>query len=265
VHLPLSPFCNIFCRFCARGISRDLVRPGNALRVISPGEALDVFETAKRLCPEISVVGVAGPGDPLASPEALDALYEIKSRYPEIICCLSTNGLNLEKNMEGLLNSGVQALTVTVNALDPEILNKINKGVLIDGRFYTGIPSQKILIDAQERGIRKAHSHSIIIKINIVMIPGINDEHIPHVARKIKEWGASILNIIPIIPTHELKDIKAPSTQEFNALCQKVQEIIPIKMNCRRCRADACGIPGLTDFSKEIYGELNFTETFSHG
>jgi nitrogen fixation protein NifB len=265
IHLPVSPFCNIFCRFCSRGITASVARPGNAVTVLSPEDALGVMDMAMRLCPDIKVAGVAGPGDPLAGPEAIEALSAIKREYPGIIACLSTNGLKLEENMGGLMRAGVESLTVTVNALDPEILLKINRGVLVDGRFIGGLEGQSILIEAQRRGILEAAKNGMIIKINLVLIPGVNDRHAAHVAKMAKEWGATMINLIPLIPAGELMDYSAPSASEYARATEEAEKHLPVKLNCRRCRADACGIPGVSDFSKEIYGTLAFTETFSHG
>jgi nitrogen fixation protein NifB len=223
------------------------------------------MDLAISLCPEIRVAGVAGPGDPLAGPESLDTLELIKSHYPQIIACLSTNGLNLEASMERLLLAGVGTLTVTVNAIDPLILAKINRGVLVNNNFIGGTSGQEILIEAQERGIKLAHKNSMIIKINSVLIPGINDKHIPTIARIAKEWGADILNIIPLIPAYELSHIKAPTKEEYASVAEKALKYLKVKMNCRRCRADACGIPGVSDYAKDIYGALGHEETFSHG
>jgi nitrogen fixation protein NifB len=265
IHLPVSPRCNIFCRFCTRGLTADVDRPGNAERLLSPEDALSVLDAALRLCPEIRVAGVAGPGDPLAGPEALDALSAVKRGHPGIICCLSTNGLMLEESMERIVSAGVESLTVTINALDPEILLQINRGVLVGGEFIGGLKGQETLIRAQERGIRLAKANSLAIKVNSVLIPGVNESHIPHVAKMAREWGADVLNVIPLIPAGGLSHLRAPAASEYGAVCEEAERHLPVKSNCRRCRADACGVPGLSDFSREIYGRLAFTETFSHG
>jgi nitrogen fixation protein NifB len=265
LHLPVAPGCNIFCRFCSRGFSKDAEKPGNAAKVISPEEALGIMDMALSLCPEIKVAGVAGPGDPLAGPEALDALFLIKKEHPGLICCLSTNGLMLEESMERLLLAGVQTLTVTVNALDPEILLKINRGILTEDGFMGGLKAQEALIGAQERGIKLARKNSMFIKINSVLMPGINDAHIPFIAKRAKEWGAELINVIPLIPSGELENLKAPSKEEWQRAASAAEKHLPVKTNCRRCRADACGIPGVSDFREEIYGTMSFPETFSHG
>jgi len=77
------------------------IGPGS-LRGRSPEESLAVVEKALKLCPEITVVGIAGPGDPLATTHALETFKLIHNRYPQLIKCLSTNGLLLEENAQKL-------------------------------------------------------------------------------------------------------------------------------------------------------------------
>jgi nitrogen fixation protein NifB len=223
------------------------------------------MDLALRLCPDIKVAGVAGPGDPLASEEALDTLSLIKQYHPELMACLSTNGLELAAQMERLLWVGVQTITVTVNAVDPKILIHLNRGIIKDGKFCGGKLGAITLIEAQERGIRMAKQNSMLVKINFVLVPGLNEWHIAEVAQKTQEWGADLLNIIPLIPASDLADYPAPTLPQLENAIQTAKKFLPVKRNCRHCRADACGIPGGQDFSPEIYGNLPQAETFSHG
>jgi nitrogen fixation protein NifB len=265
IHLPVAPRCNIFCQFCSRALSSDAERPGNATRVVSPDEALDIMEMALTLCPEIQVAGVAGPGEPLAGPEALDSLIMIKERYPQLIACLATNGLALAQSMDRLLQAGVKTLTVTVNALDPVILQAINLGVLEGGKFLGGLAGAERLIAAQREGIRLARENDLFVKINSVLVPGINDGEMEKIAKAAQGWGASVFNIIPLIPANNLADTPAPTPEELAAVVAAAEKYLPVKRDCRRCRADACGQPGGIDYSKALYGDLRPQETFSHG
>ncbi|MDR1313340.1 MAG: radical SAM protein [Deltaproteobacteria bacterium] len=269
IHLPVAPRCNIFCRFCARGLSSGADLPGNAARILSPGEAAGIVEAALALCPEIRVAGVAGPGDPLAGPESLEALRLVRERHPGIITCLSTNGLNLYDSMEGLMAAGVQTVTVTVNAVDPKILAMLNRGVVVGGGFAGGLEGARILASAQERGIREAARNSMTVKVNTVLVPGINLGQVGELASEVKGWGCEIMNLIPVIPAHDLKHVSAPTPDEYVSASDAAARHLPVKSNCRRCRADACGVPGLSDFSEALYGVPGGAswnqETFSHG
>lgn len=71
IHLPISPACNIQCKFCRRSFNKWEKRPGVAGSLLTPEKALAVVTRALELCPEITVVGIAGPGDTLATPMLL--------------------------------------------------------------------------------------------------------------------------------------------------------------------------------------------------
>ena len=133
IHLPVSPGCNIGCRFCKRDINDTEVRPGVASEIITPDEALAAIEKATELMPEIQVAGVAGPGDTLASPYALETFRKIKEKFPKIIKCMSTNGLMLNELADEVIDAGIDSLTVTVNAVDPEIQARINEFIIWHG------------------------------------------------------------------------------------------------------------------------------------
>ena len=69
VHLPVAPNCNIQCNYCKRDY--DCVnesRPGVTSEVLSPEQALAYLIKLKEKMPNLSVVGIAGPGDPFANP-----------------------------------------------------------------------------------------------------------------------------------------------------------------------------------------------------
>jgi nitrogen fixation protein NifB len=266
LHLPVSPACNIQCRFCKRTFNKAEQRPGVSAALLRPADAAELVRKALQLCPEITVAGIAGPGDTLATPHALETFRIIHREFPSLINCMSTNGLLLERYADALRDAGVEALTVTVNAVDPFILEKICSRVILDGKRHDGVEAAEILIAAQKRGIRKAADLGMLIKINIVLIPAINGDHISDIARTVAGLGAGIVNIIPLIPQHEFADAEAPGCDELNEAREAAEQFLPVFRHCQHCRADACGIPGVGDISSLLYGEeREFEQTFSHG
>ncbi len=77
IHLPVSPACNIQCKFCQRGFNKWENRPGVARKLLTPSKSLEILEKALKLCPKITVVGIAGPGDTLATAHALETFKVI--------------------------------------------------------------------------------------------------------------------------------------------------------------------------------------------
>ncbi len=269
IHLPVSPKCNIGCKFCTRKIDKSVIRPGVSSLVLKPEESIEIIRRAKELCPELAVVGIAGPGDTLATDNALDTFALVKKEYPEMVCCLSTNGYRLPDKVERIAQLGIDSITVTVNAIDPEIEAQINDFVIDENNIaHTGVEAAKLLIDHQIKGIQRAAELGLVVKINSVLVPGVNDHHIPEVAKKMHELGASILNILPLIPQNQMADVPAPDCQMLERVRAEAGRYLEVFRHCKHCRADAIGIPGSgKDLHTELYKdyESEVVENFSHG
>ena len=266
IHLPVSPGCNIGCRFCKRDFNESENRPGVASGIISPDEALDAIRRAVELSPDLTVVGVAGPGDTLATDFALETFRKVRDEFPQMIKCMSTNGLLLPQMADQIIDAQIDTLTVTVNAVDPEIQAKINEFIIYNGKRIEGIDAARILIKNQLEGIEKVSSAGVTVKVNTVFIPEINREHIPLVAKTVAERGATVYNIIPLIPQHQFAWCSAPSCADLSWARSECEKYIKVFRHCQRCRADAVGVPGGQDFSKEVYIKpVRLENTFSHG
>ncbi|WP_027207626.1 radical SAM protein [Butyrivibrio fibrisolvens] len=266
IHLPVSPGCNIACKFCDRQINDYEDRPGVTSEVISPEEALEAVGRAIELNPDIHVAGIAGPGDTLATDFALKTFRLIKDRYPELIKCMSTNGLMLPDKADEIIDVGVDSLTVTVNAVDPKIEAKLNSAIVYHGKRYTGEEAAGILIHNQLEGIRKVAASGTSVKVNTVLVPEINKDHIETIAKTVAQAGAKIYNIIPLIPQAELTWCSAPTCHDIERAKAVAIKYLDVFMHCSRCRADAVGVPGGVDISKYVWLKvLNTRQTFSHG
>jgi nitrogen fixation protein NifB len=246
IHVPIAPKCNIQCNFCTRELNKCEMRPGVASRVMTVEDAVKHVEKVTKEM-NIAVVGVAGPGDALFNQETFDFFREMDKKFPELIKCISTNGLLLPEKADELAEIHVNSVTVTVNAVDPKIGKQIYSNVFYNGKLYEKEEAFKILSKNQLEGIKKTAEHGIIVKVNCVLIPGVNDEHIVEVARKVKKQGASLMNIIPLIPLYKFKDTPRPGCAELSKVRDEVEEIIPVFRACTQCRADAYGVPGKDD------------------
>ena len=141
VHLPVAPQCNIQCNYCNR--KYDCVnesRPGVTSGVLSPLKATAYLKELSKAMDNISVIGIAGPGDPFANPkETLETLRAVHAEFPDKIFCLSTNGLGLEPYIDEIAELGVTHVTLTINAIDPEISARIYRWVRFERKVYRGV------------------------------------------------------------------------------------------------------------------------------
>ena len=242
-HVPVAPKCNIFCNFCTRDINNEEDRPGVTSCIMKPDDAIAHIDDVTADGP-ISVVGVAGPGDSLANEETFEFFEKMAEKHPDLIKCMSTNGLLLPKYADRLAELGVNSVTVTINAIDPDIAVDIYSFIKYGGKVYKDYDAVKILIQNQLDGVEKAAANGMVVKVNSVLIPGLNDEHIVEIAKEVKNRGASLMNILPLIPLGKMKNYSRPDCSMMESVREQVEEIIPVFRACTQCRADAYGIPG---------------------
>ncbi len=263
VHLPIAPACNVQCNFCNR--KYDCVnesRPGVTSTILQPEQAVSYVKTVSEKLENLSVIGIAGPGDPMADPmKTIKTFQLLRASFPEKIFCLSTNGLNLFPYLDELANLDVSHVTITINAVDPDITKKIYSWFKYEDVMYNGIQGAELLLNKQLSCIPALKERGIIVKINTVVIPGVNDHHISVIAEKVRELGADIMNCIPLIPVEDtvFENLKEPTHKQMVRLRTRIKENIPVMTHCARCRADAVGLLGqdLEDTASILQQHIN--------
>jgi len=246
VHLPVAPKCNIQCNYCNR--KYDCVnesRPGVTSTVLSPEQALYYMGKVLEKEPRISVAGIAGPGDPFANAdETLETMRLIRQKYPDTILCLASNGMTLEPYVPELAEIGVSHVTVTVNGVDPEVTKNVYSWVRDGKVVYRGMQGAELLLARQISAIEKLKRYGITVKINTIVIPGINDHHIMEVAETMQKLGADLLNCMAMFPNADtvFEDVPEPSKATMAEVRNKAEQYLPQMRHCTRCRADAVGL-----------------------
>jgi len=244
MHLPVAPKCNIQCGYCKRDIDKCEYRPGVTCKIMSPEEAVRLVDEALKRDEKLKVVAIAGPGEPLFNDETFETLKLVNERYPDLIKCVATNGLLLEEKAPVLKSLGVRTVTITINALDPEVASKIYEFIILNGEVIEGVEASRILIEKQLRGLKATVDHGLMVKVNTVLIPGLNEREAVEVAKKVAELGAFTQNIIPLIPLHSFKNHRPPTCEELNKVREEASKYIQQFRLCKQCRADSYGIPG---------------------
>lgn len=248
MHLPVAPACNISCNYCNRLFDcLHESRPGVTSEILTPEAALAKYMRVKKRMENLSVAGIAGPGDALANWESTRRTIELIKEYdPEVIFCLSTNGLMLPEYASEIVKLGVRHVTVTVNCLHSAIGEKIYQHVHYQGKRYQGAYGASILIQNQTAGIKELTSQGVLVKVNIVMIQGINDSHVPVIVKNVKDLGVSLTNIMPLIPAggSTFENYAQTSMKDIKIMRDICAVVLPQMSHCRQCRADAIGLLG---------------------
>lgn len=246
VHLPVAPDCNIKCNYCNR--KYDCVnesRPGVTSSILSPEQSVLYLKMALERIDSLTVAGIAGPGDTFANPEnTMRALALIRESFPNILLCVSTNGLNLPDCVTDLSKLNVSHVTVTVNTVNPDTGARIYAWVR-DGKIvYRGVQAAKLILSRQIEGIQRLKESGMIVKVNTIIIPGVNDTEVCEVASAMAELGVDIQNCMPMYPNAgtPFGNLREPSHQEMASIRSSAEKIIPQMKHCARCRADAVGL-----------------------
>ncbi len=248
VHLPVAPRCNIQCNYCNRDFDcAHESRPGVTSRIMKAEDTPSYVEALRERCPTLAVVGIAGPGDPFASPEeTLKSLSLVHSAFSDLLLCVATNGLNLAPYIGELANLGVSHVTITINTVDPSVGQYLYAWVRAGKRNLAGYEGAAYLLDQQLAGIRSLKDAGIVVKVNTVFVPGVNDRQVVTLAQYLATLGADIMNIIPLYPVKgtPFAHKPTPSSEELLDARKRASQYLPQMTHCARCRADAAGLIG---------------------
>lgn len=251
IHLPVAPKCNIQCNYCNR--KTDCVnesRPGVTSAVMTPRQGLEYLRRSLVHDPRISVAAIAGPGDSFATPdETLETLRLIRADFPEMVVCLSSNGLGISPYIDNLFDLGVRFVTLTINGMDPHILAQIYAWARHNKKTYRGLDAGKLMLDRQMDALERLKAKGFTVKVNSVVLPGINDTHIPELARTLGSLHVDRLNCIPVMRNENafFENIEIPTADFMADLQAQVAPYVKVMAHCQRCRSDAAGMLGEND------------------
>jgi nitrogen fixation protein NifB len=236
--------------------------------LLTPEQAVRKVLAVAATIPQMTVLGIAGPGDPLANPErTFETFRRLSEKAPDIKSCVSTNGLNLPEYVDEIIRHNIGHVTITINCLDPEIGMRIHPWIFWKNRRIRGKEAAAILIEQQQKGLEMLSARGVLVKVNSVAIPGINDEHLKEVSRAVKAGGAFLHNIMPLIAEtahgsyYGIMGRRGPAAEELQALQDECAGDMAMMRHCRQCRADAVGLLGEDRGAEFALGKLDSMST----
>jgi nitrogen fixation protein NifB len=270
MHVAVAPACNIQCHYCNRKYDcSNESRPGVVSEKLTPEQAFRKVMAVAAEVPQLSVLGIAGPGDALANAQNTFRTFDLVSKaLPHLKLCLSTNGLALPDHVDSIAAYNIEHVTVTINMVDPEIGMRIYPWIFYKHKRWEGRDAARILHVRQMEGLEALTAKGILVKVNSVLIPGVNDDHLAEVNAVVRAHGAFLHNIMPLIsdPAHGthygLSGQRGPSPQELKALQDRLGGGAKLMRHCRQCRADAVGLLGEDRGAEFTMAKLNKNPVF---
>ena len=128
--------------------------------------------------------------------------------------------------------------------MDPLVGAKVYAWVREDRRPLRGIDAAQLLLDRQLDAIQRLKAAGIVVKINSIIIPGINDRHIEDIAIQMGAMGVDIMNCMAFLPVQgaEFENLPPPDPAFVAGTRMKTGRHLPQMTHCARCRADAVGL-----------------------
>jgi len=241
LRISVTDRCNLRCIYCtAQAMPRlshdDILRYEEIYRVAQAAASLG-----------INKVRLTG-GEPLVRLD-LSKLVEMISRIEGIDdIALTTNGILLSQYATELKEAGLKRVNVSLDTLKREKFLRI-----------TGLDK----FDEVLAGIKAAHLTGLEpVKINMVVLRGINDDEVLDFARKTIHdgWHVRFIEFMPFV-TSEAEVLDTVSAREIRELIKSLGELEPYTGNTGNGPARYYRIPGAS-------GTIGFitpmTEHFCH-
>ncbi|HUV89463.1 MAG TPA: GTP 3',8-cyclase MoaA [Anaerolineae bacterium] len=180
LRISVTDRCNLRCVYCMPPEGVPWRPHGEILRY-------EEIEIIARAAAElgISKVRLTG-GEPLVRPGIVD-LVRLLARIPGIDdLAMTTNGLLLARDAATLAEAGLRRVNVSLDTLRPERFARITRGGRLED-VLAGIEA------ARQAGLEP-------IKVNTVVIRGMNDDEVVDLARKTMEagWNVRFIELMPV-------------------------------------------------------------------
>ncbi len=175
--------CNYRCFFChleGDPLGAPL-RPGLKPPLLSPEDYGVIAEAAYKL--GISGFKITG-GEPLVRRDIVDIVGSIGSSAPASDISMTTNGFLLDVYARQLADAGLKRVNVSIHSLRRDRY-----------KFITGVDG----LERGIRGVKAAVESGLKVKVNTLILKGVNDDEILELAEFARSIGA-ILQLIELIP-----------------------------------------------------------------
>lgn len=233
IHLPVA---------ARHTIRRRFGEPETPGRALSPKDVAQWLERVLTEGTNIAMVGVTGPGEPLAEPApTFETLRAVREKHPELALTLATNGLLAAQHAPALAELHLSHVTVLVDAVDPLIVEQLYAWIRPGTRTLPLPEAARLLVDEQARTIRAFREAGLFVKVNMTVIAGINEEHVADVASVVATLGADMLALVPFQPACcDPAAPKAPDAARMEGLRREAKRYIAI-MPAPSCGSGSCG------------------------
>lgn len=212
---------------------------------LTPREALALLDGHVAAGATIDTVEIAGPGDPLATMErTMDTLTLVREKYPRLVLTVTTLGINGEQGIKALAAHGVSRLTLLVEGVTAEVLQRVYAWIRPGKRTLPLAQAAQTLLSEQAATLAACKQAGIAVTIRTTVHADANDEHTEAIAKETAAMGATEMVLLPGLPVSTGdKTIPAPPVELMRILRGLAGRHLPI------AEASAATGPETTDMA----------------
>ncbi|MEE4597087.1 GTP 3',8-cyclase MoaA [Streptomyces sp. DSM 41524] len=160
LRVSLTDRCNLRCTYCM---------PEEGLQWLAKPDLLTDDEIVRLIRIAVTELGVTEVrftgGEPLLRPGLVGIVERCAELDPRPRMSLTTNGIGLERTARALRDAGLDRVNVSLDTLRPEVFQAITRRKRHDDVL---------------RGLDAAHTAGLTpVKVNAVLMPGLNDDEAP--------------------------------------------------------------------------------------
>jgi len=176
LRLSVTDNCNFRCSYCLPAELFPADYPFlNASQLLSFPEILRVVEAARPL--GLKKVKITG-GEPLLRGLLPNLVKSLKTQFPDLEVGLITNGLHLQPLLSRFRSSGLDSVTVSIDAVDPDVFSALSGNGHRVETILSAIEATREVFGA--------------VKLNTVLLRGENDDQVEPLARYFRRPGFNL-------------------------------------------------------------------------
>ncbi len=167
---------------------------------LQPGEAVELFEETRAHLQlgEDVLVGVAGPGDPMATlAEVIEIFALLRQKYPQVCFGLRTLGFGIADYAQTLADAGVQYVELIIDGFDSEDIEAVYQWIRPARKTVPLPEAAELLLREQKRAVAALGEAGITVCGSATLYPGVNLDKAEKIARQAGEQGLAAFSFVP--------------------------------------------------------------------
>lgn len=236
LRISVTDKCNLRCSYCMPEEGLKFISEDN---ILTKDEIMRVVKSAAEL--GVTRVRITG-GEPLMRKDIIDIVKGIKVVRGIKEVNMTTNGILLSKHIRELVEAGLDGINISLDTLRPEVYKTLTRGGDLSN-----------VLEAIELSLK----NNLKVKLNAVIIKGINEEDIFNLAEIAEEKNVAV-RFIELMPIGQGKKNIGLSSEEVKSIITSRKVLLSLVSSSEQSG------PAIYYKTKIGRGRIGFISSMSH-